>query len=78
MLIPSSAYHSHMGGSRACWTVCSPYLLLIFGVSPIPADPYRGQYDQEYLDYLRELLTEMNEEGVAAYIVCHYQLRMLL
>jgi hypothetical protein len=33
------------------------------------ADPCSGQYDQEYLDYLKELLTIMHEEGVAAYVV---------
>lgn len=28
----------------------------------------RGIYDEEYLAYLRELLIEMNKEGVVAYI----------
>lgn len=29
----------------------------------------RGQYDQEYLDYLRKLLIKMHENGVAGYVV---------
>lgn len=29
----------------------------------------RGQYDNEFLDYLRKLLISMNEHGIVAYVV---------
>jgi hypothetical protein len=30
---------------------------------------YSGQYDQEYLDYLRALLESMGKAGLVAYVV---------
>jgi hypothetical protein len=29
-----------------------------------------GQYDQEYLDYLRALLSGVSKHGLVAYVVC--------
>jgi hypothetical protein len=32
-----------------------------------------GQYDQEYLDYLRALLEGMSKHGLVAYVVSDYK-----
>lgn len=60
-----SENHSHLGSSRACRTVS----ILRQPKPRITLTGHRGKYDQEYLDYLRELLTTMHEEGIAAYVV---------
>jgi hypothetical protein len=31
---------------------------------------FRGVYDEEYLNYLRELLSGLSKHGIVAYVVC--------
>lgn len=41
--------------------------------TPLEAELIRsGQYDQEYLDYLRALLESMGKAGLVAYVVSFY------
>ena len=58
----SSENQCHLGSYRACGTVSPPDILEAELMSS-------GQYDQEYLDYLRALLESMGKAGLVAYVV---------
>ena len=59
-----SQNHSDLGRHRTCWTV-SQFAAIAQGVMTNAS----GQYDTEYLDYLRALIKSMSEYGLVCYIV---------
>jgi len=58
----SSENQCYLGSYRTCWTVSPPHILEAELMDS-------GQYDQEYLDYLRAVLESMGKAGLVAYVV---------
>jgi hypothetical protein len=56
-----------MGGYRTCWAVCLQTSILCTSLTICIS----GQYDQDYLTYVRSLLSLLPRYGIVAFVSLH-------